>query len=175
MEKLVDLKLTRFLGVSNFSPKQIDEILAVATIKPKVNQIEVHPYLQQQEFITSLQSKGIDVTAYAPLANTNQAYNFLGGNQVPRLLTNPKLNAIAKAKGCTAAQVALAWNMARKVVVIPKAAQEAHQKENIATIEKCKLQAEDMEKMKALQVPLRLMNVPCRPLGNACFQGLEGA
>ena len=159
MEKLVDLKLTRFIGISNFSPKQVDEILAVATIKPKVNQIEIHPYLQQQEFITSLQSIGIEVVAYAPLANTNQAYSFLGGNQVPRLLTNPKLNDIAKAKGCTSAQAALAWNMARKVAVIPKSSQEA----------------EDMEKMKALQVPRRLMNIPCRPLGNACFQGLEGA
>src|ERR1700712_4525333 len=173
MEKLVELKLTRFIGISNFSPKQVENILAPATIKPKVHQIEIHPYLQQQEFITSLQSKGIDVTAYAPLANTNQAYYFLGGIQAPKLLTNHKLNEIAKAKGCTSAQAALAWNMARKVVVIPKAAQEVHQKENIAAIEKCKLQAEDMEKMKALQIPLRLMTIPCKPVGNTCFQGLE--
>jgi len=175
MEKLVDLKLTRFIGVSNFSPKQVDELLAIATIKPKVHQIEIHPYLQQTDFVNSLKSKGITVTAYAPLANTNQAYSALGGGRVPKLLTHPKLNEIAKARGCSPVQVALAWNMARQVVVIPKSAPSNHQKENIATIEKCKLQADDMEKMKALQVPLRIMSFPCQALGHACFQGLEAA
>ena len=173
MEKLVPSKLTRFIGISNFSPKQVDEILAAATIKPKVLQVELHPYLQQDDFVASVLRKGIQLTAWAPLGNTSPTYANTG-SRVPKLLTTPVINDIAKARGCTPAQVVLAWNMARGVVVIPKAAQVQHQQENIATIGKCKLESEDMRKIKALQVPLRLISQPCAQLRNACFEGLEG-
>ena len=174
MEKLVQKGLTRYIGLSNFSPKQLDEVLGVATIKPKVHHIELHPYLQQEEHVASLFKKGITVVAYAPFANTNPAYSWYG-RAAPKLLTNPVLNSIAKARGCTAAQVALAWNMARKVVVIPKAAQIAHQKENYAMLEECKLQSEDLQKIKAVNIPMRVVSFPCVSLKNACFEGLEAA
>lgn len=173
MEKLVPKKLTRFIGISNFSPRQLDEVLAVATIKPKVLQVELHPYLQQSDFVASTLKKGITVTAWAPLGNTNPVYEN-PGNRAPKLLTNPTVREIAKARGCSPVQVVLAWHMARNVVVIPKSVQLQHLKENIATVEKCKLQDDDMSKMKSLQIPLRLLATPCASLRNACFEGLEG-
>ena len=98
MEKLVRPQGgTRFLGISNFSPKQVEEILAVATIKPKVHQIELHPYLQQDAFVASLLKQGIAITAYSPLANTNPTYGSLG-NRAPKILANPTIAAIAKAR-----------------------------------------------------------------------------
>jgi alcohol dehydrogenase (NADP+) len=172
METLVPKKLTRFIGIANFSPKQVDEILQVATIKPKVLQIELHPYLQQESFVASTLKKGIAVTAWAPLGNTSPAYAN-PGNKAPKLLTNPVINQIAKAKGCTPAQVVLAWNMARGVVVIPKAANLQHQKENIAALEKCKLQSEDVTTLKSVQIPLRMLSMPCAMLKNACFDGTD--
>jgi alcohol dehydrogenase (NADP+) len=172
MEKLVPLKLARYIGISNFSPKQVDEVLEIATIKPKVHQIEVHPYLHQEDFVSSMFKKDITVIAYAPLGNTNPAYTWSGG-VAAKLLTNKILNEVGKARLCTAAQVALAWNMGRKVGVIPKAAQVEHQRENYETMEKCKLQSEDLQKIKSVNVPMRVVMWPCRGLGYSCFEGLE--
>jgi alcohol dehydrogenase (NADP+) len=174
MEKLIPLNLTRYIGMSNFSPKQVDEVLEIASVKPKIHQIELHPYLQQEAFLASLYERNITVTAFAPLGNTNYMYSYLfTGRAEPKLLTNSILNDIGKARGCTAAQVTLAWNMARKVVVIPKAASLEHQKENYATVEKCKLQSEDLQKIKAVNVPARFVMWPCKGLGYTCFTGLE--
>jgi len=174
MEKLVPQKFARHIGISNFSPKQVDEVLEIATIKPKIHQIELHPYLHQEDFLASLFKKNITAIAFAPLGNTNQMYSSLWtGRLAPKMLTNTILNDIGKARGCTAAQVALAWNMARKVVVIPKAASLEHQKENYATVEKCKLQSEDLQKIKAVNIPERFVMWPCKGLGYTCFTGLE--
>jgi alcohol dehydrogenase (NADP+) len=176
MEKLVPQKLTRHIGISNFSPRQVDEILEIATIKPKIHQIELHPYLQQEDFVASLFKKNITAIAYAPLGNTNSMYSyFWTGRSEPKILTNSILNDIGRTRGCTAAQVILAWNMARKVVVIPKAASIQHQKENYATVEKCKLQSEDLQRIKAVNVPARFVMWPCKGLEYTCFTGLEAS
>jgi alcohol dehydrogenase (NADP+) len=174
MEKLVPQKLARHIGISNFSPKQVDEVLEIATIKPKIHQIELHPYLHQADFLSSLFKKNITAIAYAPLGNTNDMYSYLWTGRTERkLLTNAILNDIGRARGCTAAQVSLAWNMARNVVVIPKAASVAHQVENYATLEKCKLQSEDLQKINAVNVPQRFVMWPCKGMGYTCFTGLE--
>jgi alcohol dehydrogenase (NADP+) len=169
MEKLVG-KGTRFLGVSNHSPRQLDDILKIATVKPKVMQIELHPYLPQTEYVKSLQQKGMQVTAYAPLANTNSAYRI----QAQKILSHPTVNAVASARGCTPAQVVLAWNMGRQVIVIPKAAKVAHQKENYATSEKCKLTPEDVAKIESISAntQYRMLGSVCAALQNACWEGL---
>jgi alcohol dehydrogenase (NADP+) len=65
MEKLVrPTKGTRFIGISNFNPKQLEDLLKTATIKPKVHQFELHPYLQQPDYIKKNLDLGISVTAY---------------------------------------------------------------------------------------------------------------
>ena len=75
MEKLVTPDgPVRHIGVSNFSPKQMDELLATAKIKPAVHQFEAHPYLQQRDFVAWHQQRGIAVVGYAPLANTSPYY-----------------------------------------------------------------------------------------------------
>jgi alcohol dehydrogenase (NADP+) len=174
MEKLAGPRgNTRYIGISNFSPKQVEDLLKVATIKPKVHQIELHPYLQQDDFVLSLQEKGIAVTAYAPLGNTNPVYGSIG-RKAPKILSNSAINEIARSRDCTPAQVVLSWNMAHGVAVIPKAAKSAHQKENIVAAEKCKLQTEDMAKIKTVATKLRVNYFPCMALGNACFEGLPG-
>jgi alcohol dehydrogenase (NADP+) len=174
METLVRPQFgTRFIGISNFSPKQVEDILKVARIKPKVHQIELHPYLQQDEFVETNLKHGINVIAYSPLANTNPVYGALG-RRAPAVLENPVIKDIAKARGCTPAQVVLGWNMNRKVIVIPKAAQSHHQKENIATIEKCNMTTEDFGRIKTLGVSLRMSAVVCKPFNYECFRGLKG-
>jgi diketogulonate reductase-like aldo/keto reductase len=80
---------------------------------------------------------------------------------------------IAKARGCTPAQVSLAWNIKRNVAVIPKAAQTAHQIENAATIGKCNLTDEDMQKIAGISAKWSSRyNNPCKRPKMPCFQGL---
>src|ERR1700760_186098 len=103
MEKLVRPGgPVRFIGVSNFSPKQMKEVLAIATIKPKVHQFELHPYLQQSDFMEKNFKHGIQIVCYALLGNTNQVHN-LGvsrsrGLRAPNILTQPVINNIAKTR-----------------------------------------------------------------------------
>jgi len=180
MEKTVrPTRGTRFIGIANHSPKQLDDLLKIATIKPKAHQFEIHPYLQQSAWIGTNMKHNITVTAYTPLGNTNPAYGTLIKKASP-ILQHPVMLDIAKARGCTTAQVSLAWNLKRNVVVIPKAANAEHRKENFATVEKCKLTDEDSEKIKNLGVTLRLSTSVCTGaakeagLSTFCFEGLAG-
>jgi alcohol dehydrogenase (NADP+) len=174
MEKLVG-KGTRFIGLANFSPKQLQQVLDIATIKPKVVQVELHPYLPQEEYLKSIQSKGITAIGYAPLGNTNPVYTRMrdGATQI---LSHSTITSIAQAKGCAPAQVVLAWNMRRDVVVIPKAGKTAHQKENLAAYEKCQLDDEDVKKINEIskKQTLRMNGDLCNPypLNNACWETL---
>jgi alcohol dehydrogenase (NADP+) len=180
MESLIrPVNGTRFIGVSNFSPSQLTDLLAVARIKPKVVQIELHPYLPQSNYVETIFRHGISVIGYAPLGNTNPMYEEAQwektGSRAPKLLTNQVVQDVAKIRGCTPAQVVLAWNMYRKVSVIPKAQNPEHQKENIATPEKCKLVENDVRRLSDMKVKLRMCAMPCRGMDFSCFNGLEGA
>jgi alcohol dehydrogenase (NADP+) len=169
MEKLVrPEKGTRFIGISNFSPTQVRDVVGNATIKPKVHQFELHPYLQQQDWVEENFKYDITVTGYAPLGNTNPIHNLgvsgSDGNRAPPLLQNAAVTEIAKARGCSPAQVVLAWNMKRKVAVIPKAAQSVHQKENIVTLDKCKITDDDAKRISGIKATteVRLYENICR-------------
>jgi len=180
MEKLVrPEKGTRFIGISNFNPTQLEDLLKIATIKPKVHQFELHPYLQQSDYVKTNFNHNITVTAYAPLGNTNPVYSqgYYGrtGNLAPKILSHPTIAEIAKARNCSPAQVVLAWNINRKIVVIPKAAQNTHQIENLATLEKCKLTEADSAKVAELKQNLRVNALPCRDMKFECFNGMAGA
>lgn len=172
MEQLPPLKLARYIGISNFSPKQVEEIMKIATIKPKVMQIELHPYLPQQEFVTSLQKQGITVNAYAPLANTSPAYS---NPRVTKILEHQTIREIASARSCTPAQVVLAWNMRRNVVVIPKAVVNEHHKDNYGA-QKCKEKLTPADDAKIMNISkaqaFRFLSGPCAGLQFKCFEGL---
>src|ERR1700760_711275 len=95
MEPLVRPKRgTRFIGISNFNPKQLDDLLKVAKIKPAVHQFESHPYLPQSDYVEYNMKQGIAVTGYAPLGNTNPVYGE-AGKKAPPLLSHPVIEEIA--------------------------------------------------------------------------------
>ena len=168
-------KLTRYIGISNFNVTQLDEVLAAATIKPKVHQFELHPYLQQTSFVEYHKQKNITVTAYAPLGNTNPSYASRARRATP-LLQNPVLVAIAKERGCTPAQVSLKWNMDRGVVVHPKSQHKDRQKENFEAYTKCKLTEEDHAKITELgKNPVRFWEICSTLLRLPCYVGLEAS
>ncbi|UJR33731.1 hypothetical protein I4U23_021158 [Adineta vaga] len=116
MEKLVDAKLIRSIGVSNFNQSQIDEILKVARIQPVVNQIELHPYFNQHEMREYCAKHDIVVTSYSPLSNLKRENE----REDASALFNPVIQEIAKAKDKTSAQIIIRWHLQQGLVVIPK-------------------------------------------------------
>jgi hypothetical protein len=72
MEAAVSAGLTRHIGVSNFSAKKLRDLLPHCKIKPEVNQVELHPLLQQPELVEYCASQGIHMTAWAPLGSSDR-------------------------------------------------------------------------------------------------------
>jgi alcohol dehydrogenase (NADP+) len=173
MEALVN-KGTRFIGISNHSPAQLQDVLSIATVKPKAHQLEIHPYLPQTSYVQTTLRAGIKVIGYTPLGNTNKVYGAVTRRATP-LLANPVLTAIARERGCaSAAQVSVAWSIKSGVVPIPKAAMAAHQKENLAAVAQCKLTDGDAQKIANIGVRLRMNGALCMTFNNVCWAGLEG-
>jgi diketogulonate reductase-like aldo/keto reductase len=116
-ENLVDRKLVRSIGLSNFKPAEIDEILQIARIKPVVNQVELHPYLNQKELREYCAQKNIIITSYCPLANLKRPNEL---EEEASALYNPVIQQIAKSKNRTTAQIIIRWHLQHGLTVIPK-------------------------------------------------------
>ena len=161
MEKLVDLKLTRSIGVSNFSPAQIDEILQVARIPPAVNQIELHPYFNQKELREYCAKHHIVITSYCPLSNLNPA---AGTDAQASALHNPVIKELAQAKNKSPAQIIIRWHLQNGLTVIPKTVTPARLAEN-ANVYDFSLSADEMQKIDELGVSFRkrMVNPPFAP------------
>ena len=99
--------LTRSIGVSNFLPEQLQHIIELGGTVPAVNQVELHPYLQNRETALANRAHGITTEAWSPLAQG-------------AALGDPVVLAAAAAHGVSAAQVLLRWHLQHGNVVIPK-------------------------------------------------------
>lgn len=105
-----ELGLARSIGVCNFTAEHLDDVIDLAFETPSVNQIELHPLLNQAELRAANAERGIITQAYSPLA-------------VGRLLEHPTVTAIAGEYGKTPAQVLIRWSLQLGNVVIPRSAQ----------------------------------------------------
>ncbi len=156
MEGAVDAKLTRHIGVSNFSKKKLQELLQRARIRPEVDQVELHPLLQQRELVSYCANNRIAVTAYSPLGSSDRPATLKGADE-PSLLQDPVIVAIAQARGCSAAQVLLAWHVCRGIAVIPKSVHPARLRENFAAAE-IALTPHELERIAGLDRHYRFLN-----------------
>lgn len=118
MEKMVDLGLTKSIGVSNFNANQIRRLLAIARIPPAVQQVEMHLEFQQLELQKFCQENNIFMTAYGPLGSPGR--QLPGEAYKPQLLNNALVKMIADHHKVTTAQVLIRYWIQRNVVVIPK-------------------------------------------------------
>lgn len=171
MESLVSKGKTLRIGVSNFDPPQLSHLLEHAIIKPSVHQFELHPYLQQKDFLHWHHHFGIAVTAYSPLANLNPIYD--SPHAPPSLLELKEITTIAKKRGCTNVQVALKWGMQRGTSVIPKSQHADRIRENYGALE-CELEKEDHEVIEEVgERFLKRFNNPGEGWGVPLYKGLE--
>lgn len=141
--------LCKHIGVSNFNQHMLTDLMKTAEQVPEMNQIELHPYLQQSALVAFCQSHNIHVTAYAPLGAGK-----IDGSKLPQIIENPTIEIIAEKHGCSPAQVALSWGMARGTVVIPKSVKAHRIKENFAS-QDVHLDSDDMLQMATLDSDLR--------------------
>jgi diketogulonate reductase-like aldo/keto reductase len=117
MEELQQAGKARAIGVSNFLPHHLHQLLEHATVTPSINQIEFHPHLQSPEVVDHCARHGIVVEAWSPLKRG-------------RLGDDPGLGPIAETHGVTIAQVVLRWMLQRGIVTIPKSVTPSRIAEN---------------------------------------------
>ncbi len=120
MEELYAEGKIKAIGVSNFNPAQLEELIAYAKVKPVINQVETHVFFQEHELYEDLKKRGVQMEAWSPFA--------AGRNGI---FSNETLAAIGGKYNKSIAQVVLRWHFQRGIVAIPRSSQKAHMIENL--------------------------------------------
>jgi len=142
LETLYRQERVRAIGVSNFMIPHLEELLAVADIKPMVNQVEFHPRLVQADLLAFCQARDIQMEAWSPI---------LRG----RIFSDPVIVSLAEKYGKTPAQIVLRWDLEHRVITIPKSVHR-HRIEENAGIFDFSLSAEDVALIDGLETGQRV-------------------
>jgi alcohol dehydrogenase (NADP+) len=148
LEKCVDAGLVKDIGVSNFSVKKLKTLLETCRIKPAVNQVERHPYLQNQELLDFCKDNGIHLTGYSPLGSNDRP--MANDTHEKPILDDKTISTIAKKHDVTPAQVLLQWALSCGTSTIPKSTKEHRLKENLDAATKFELDSDDLAEIAAL-------------------------
>ena len=140
MEELYRAGKVKAIGVCNFYPHVLADFCETVEVKPMVNQVELHPFFQQENALALMKEYGVIPEAWGPFAEGNHG-----------IFTHPVLSAIGQKYGKSAAQVALRWNVQRGVVVIPKSVHKNRMEQNMG-IWDFALTDEDMAEVAKLDI-----------------------
>ena len=140
MEEAYKAGKLRAIGVCNCYPQILADICETVEVKPAVNQVELHPFFQQENALALMKEYGVHPEAWGPFAEGNHS-----------IFTHPVLTAIGQKYGKSAAQVALRWNVQRGVTVIPKSVHKERMEQNI-DIWDFTLSDEDMAEIAKLDI-----------------------
>lgn len=138
MEELYKEGKVRAIGLANFYPDRLLDLIAFNEVTPAVNQVEINPFFQREEDIQVMKDKGVQVEGWAPFAE--------GKND---LFHNDRLQKIGDKYNKSIAQVILRWNIQRGIVAIPKSANVERMQQNFAIFD-FELTAEDMQEITTL-------------------------
>ncbi len=108
------------IGVCNFYPNRLADLCETVKIMPAVNQVELHPFFQQENALALMKEYGVHPEAWGPFAEGKHG-----------IFTHPVLTEIGQKYGKSAAQVALRWNVQRGVTVIPKSVHKERMEQNM--------------------------------------------
>lgn len=148
MQQCLEHGLTRHIGVSNFSARKLQRLLTSARIPPEMNQIELHPYLQQNALLAWCREHRVRVTAYSPLGSVDRPAGLKSEGE-PVLLADPTIEVLARQHQASPAQVLIAWALQRGTAVIPKSVHAERIRENLAAA-KLVLSAADLSAIARL-------------------------
>lgn len=140
MEELYKADKIRAIGVSNFEPNQLNDLITTCKVKPTVNQIETHAYFQQPGNYEFLKQVEIQMEAWSPFAQGRNG-----------LFTNQTITEIGKKYNKTNAQVSLRWHYQRGIVTIPRTSKKAHMEENLNIFD-FQLDESDMKTISKLDI-----------------------
>lgn len=140
MEELYWQGKIRAIGVCNFYPERLADLCETVEVMPAVDQVELHPFFQQEKALELMREYGVHPEAWAPFAEGNHG-----------IFTHPVLTAIGQKYGKSAAQVALRWNVQRGVTVIPKSVHRERMTQN-TDLWDFQLSAEDMAEIARLDL-----------------------
>lgn len=150
MERLYEGGAIKAIGVSNFHEHHLEKLAKTANIKPAVDQIESHPYLNNQKLIDYCMKNDINVEVWSPLGGS------LGKTDV---LHNEQIGEIAKKYGKSIAQVIIRWDIQRNVIVIPKSTHQERIAANIDVFD-FELTSEEMQIIQSLNCNQRVGSDP---------------
>lgn len=140
MEEAYKVGKLKAIGVCNCYPQILADICETVEVKPAVDQVELHPFFQQENALALMKEYGVHPEAWGPFAEGNHG-----------IFTHPVLTQIGQKYGKSAAQVALRWNVQRGVTVIPKSVHKERMEQNI-DIWDFKLSGEDIAEIAKLDI-----------------------
>ncbi len=157
-EAMQDQKESGFakhIGVSNFNQAKLTELFAVGGQRPEMNQIELHPYLPQENLVSFCKENDLLVTAYSPLGTPDSRAEK--HEHDPKLLEDGVVKLIAEKHGVSPGQVLIAWSISREIAVIPKSVNENRIRENFAAATLL-LDSDDLTKLKEIGTKHRFVD-----------------
>jgi diketogulonate reductase-like aldo/keto reductase len=151
LEKLLADGKVRAIGVSNFQPDDLDNLIQETDVVPSVNQIELHPYSQQLELQRKHEELGILTQAWSPIGGISfyHGYQSDDGSEKRSTLEEPVLKDIGASHGKSAAQVMLRWHVQEGRSAIPKSVHASRIAENFDVFD-FELTVEDMDRIRVL-------------------------
>ncbi|KCZ81418.1 hypothetical protein H312_01173, partial [Anncaliia algerae PRA339] len=152
MEDIYKLGLAKSIGISNFGPKRIQELLSFCNIVPAVNQIEMHPYFQQREIRKICEKNNIKIVAFSSFGGTR----YLRYDS-PVIKDDPIINSIALKYSVSSCNVILSWIVSKGACIIPKSTNYDHMKENFYTIS---LSEEEIQMIDNISINYRYNDPP---------------
>lgn len=156
MENAKKNGMAKHIGVSNFSKKKLEDIISKAESKPEMNQVELHPLLQQNDLIRYCAKEDILVTAYSPLGSGDRS-SAMKAEDEPNMLQMKELLEIAKKHMASVPQILIAWHNHRDCAAIPKSTTKEHIVDNLKAAS-VSLDEEDMKKIAKLDKHFRFIN-----------------
>ena len=156
MVELREEGLIKHAGVSNFSITKLKDLIAKSDEVPEMNQIELHPHLQQDDLVNYCQVNDIHVTAYSPLGSKDRP-DMLKRENEPSLLENELITSIAVKHNGTPAQVLIKWAVERDTAVIPKSTNPGRIEENFHSTN-IELDEKDLKNLKKLDKHFRYVD-----------------
>lgn len=147
--------LAKHIGVSNFNQTKLKEIIAMGGEAPEMNQVELHPFLPQENLVKFCAENQILVTAYSPLGSPDSRADRHKND--PKLLENPVVAEIAKKHSAGVGQVLIAWSISRDIAVIPKSVNQGRIIDNLKAAELI-LDATDLAALASIGVAHRFVD-----------------